>query len=146
MGNELQTVGLKYTTPSKSAFLTGVSVVLVPGVARLVLEARPQSLDRRRRGPGVCRLVSADGTASAGGGFNLRSMNQGDLLTLGAAVVFAFHIIFIEHATRNQGWQQITVVQVAVTALLMILTVRWRRRFTWSGLRGCSGELASRAF
>ena len=30
IGNELQTVGLKYTTPSKSAFLTGVSVVLVP--------------------------------------------------------------------------------------------------------------------
>src|SRR6266513_2374114 len=30
LGNELQTVGLKYTTPSKSAFLTGVSVVLVP--------------------------------------------------------------------------------------------------------------------
>ena len=30
MGNELQTEGLKYTTPSKSAFLTGVSVVLVP--------------------------------------------------------------------------------------------------------------------
>ncbi len=30
VGNELQTVGLKYTTPSKSAFLTGVSVVLVP--------------------------------------------------------------------------------------------------------------------
>jgi drug/metabolite transporter (DMT)-like permease len=50
-------------------------------------------------------------------------MNQGDLFTLGAAVVFAFHIIFIEHATRTQGWQQITVVQVAVTAVLMILTV-----------------------
>jgi drug/metabolite transporter (DMT)-like permease len=30
VGNELQTTGLKYTTPSKSAFLTGVSVVLVP--------------------------------------------------------------------------------------------------------------------
>jgi EamA-like transporter family protein len=30
IGNELQTEGLKYTTPSKSAFLTGVSVVLVP--------------------------------------------------------------------------------------------------------------------
>jgi drug/metabolite transporter (DMT)-like permease len=30
VGNELQTTGLKYTTASKSAFLTGVSVVLVP--------------------------------------------------------------------------------------------------------------------
>ena len=62
-------------------------------------------------------------------------MNQGDLLTLGAAVVFAFHIIFIEHATQNQGWQQITVVQVAVTALLMILTVL-RSSLGGEGLRG----------
>ncbi len=77
--------------------------------------------------------------ASAGAGLNLRSMNQGDLFTLGAALVFAFHIIFIEHATRTQGWQQITVVQVAVTALLMILTVPvaekiyvvWSPRVIW---------------
>ena len=83
--------------------------------------------------------------SSAGGGLNLRSMNQGDLLTLGAAVVFAFHIIFIEHATRTQGWQQITVVQVAVTALLMILTVPvaekvyvvWSPRVIWGiGITG----------
>ena len=72
-------------------------------------------------------------------------MNQGDLLTLGAAVVFAFHIIFIEHATRTQGWQQITVVQVALTALLMILTVPvaekvyvvWSPRVFWGiGITG----------
>src|SRR5258708_8182880 len=83
--------------------------------------------------------------ATAGGGLNLRSMNHGDLLTVGAAVVFAFHIIFIEHATRTQGWQQITVVQVAVTALLMILTfpvaekfyVVWSARVLWGiGITG----------
>src|SRR5258708_2244918 len=81
--------------------------------------------------------LTTPGTAA--GGLNLRGMNHGDLLTLGAAVVFAFHIIFIEHATRTQGWQQITVVQVAVTALLMILTfplaeksyVVWSARVLW---------------
>src|SRR4051812_4662684 len=30
LGYEFQTTGLKFTTPSKSGFLTGVSVVLVP--------------------------------------------------------------------------------------------------------------------
>ena len=58
VGNELQTIGLKYTTPSKSAFLTGVSVVLVPGIAGFVLEARPQSLDRRGRGSGIRRAYT----------------------------------------------------------------------------------------
>ena len=93
--------------------------------------------------------------ASAGAGLNLRSMNHGDLLTLGAAVVFAFHIIFIEHAThahsnqarstQNHRWQHITVVQVAVTALLMIFTasfaekvsVVWSPRVLWGiGITG----------
>ena len=59
--------------------------------------------------------------------------------------MFAFHIIFIEHATRTQGWQQITVVQVAVTAVLMILTVPmaekvyvvWSPRVLWGiGITG----------
>ena len=123
VGNELQTVGLKYTTPSKSAFLTGVSVVLVPVLLALFWK---RSLNRWMAAGvvlAVAGLYLLTVPASAGAGLNLRSMNQGDLFTLGAALVFAFHIIFIEHATRTQGWQQITVVQVAVTAVLMILTV-----------------------
>ena len=121
VGNELQTVGLKYTTPSKSAFLTGVSVVLVPVLLALFWK---RGLNRWTAAGVVLALAGLYLlTVPASAGLNLRSMNQGDLFTLGAAVVFAFHIIFIEHATRTQGWQQITVVQVAVTAVLMILTV-----------------------
>ncbi len=66
--------------------------------------------------------------ASAGAGLNLRSINRGDLLTLGAAVVFAFQIIFIEHTTQAHRWQQITVVQVAITALLMIFTASFAEK------------------
>ena len=145
IGNELQTEGLKYTTPSKSAFLTGVSVVLVPILLALFWK---RSLNRWTSVGVVLAFVGLyllTIPATAGGGLNLRSMNHGDLLTVGAAVVFAFHIIFIEHATRTQGWQQITVVQVAVTALLMILTfpvaekfyVVWSARVLWGiGITG----------
>ena len=145
LGNELQTVGLQYTTPSKSAFLTGVSVVLVPVLLALFWK---RGLNRWTAAGIVLAfagLYLLTVPASAGGGLDLRSMNQGDLFTLGAAVVFAFHIIFIEHATRTQGWQQITVVQVAVTALLMILTVpivekvhvAWSPRVLWGiGITG----------
>jgi drug/metabolite transporter (DMT)-like permease len=145
VGNELQTEGLKYTTPSKSAFLTGVSVVLVPVLLALFWK---RGLNRWTAVGVVLAFVGLyllTIPASAGGGLNLRTMNQGDLFTLGAAVVFAFHIIFIEHATRTQGWQQITVVQVAVTAVLMILTVPvgekvyvvWSPRVIWGiGITG----------
>lgn len=122
IGNELQTSGLKYTTPSKSAFLTGVSVVLVPVLLAVFWKRGINRLTSIGVALAFAGLYLLTVPASAGAGLNLRSMNHGDLLTLGAAVVFAFHIIFIEHATKNHSWQQITVVQVTVTALLMILT------------------------
>ena len=150
LGNELQTVGLKYTTPSKSAFLTGVSVVLVPVFLALFWKRGINRLTSIGVVLAFAGLYLLTVPASAGAGLNLRSMNHGDLLTLGAAVVFAFHIIFIEHATHSGStqahrWQQITVVQVAVTALLMILTasfgekvsVVWSSRVLWGiGITG----------
>jgi len=150
LGNELQTVGLKYTTPSKSAFLTGVSVVLVPVFLALFWKRGINRLTSIGVVLAFAGLYLLTVPASAGAGLNLRSMNHGDLLTLGAAVVFAFHIIFIEHATHAHStqahrWQQITVVQVAVTALLMILTaslgekvsVVWSPRVLWGiGITG----------
>ena len=122
IGNELQTTGLKYTTPSKSAFLTGVSVVLVPVLLAVFWKRGINRLTSIGVVLAFAGLYLLTVPAAAGAGLNLRSMNHGDLLTLGAAVVFAFHIIFIEHATKNHSWQQITVVQVTVTALLMIIT------------------------
>lgn len=145
IGNELQTSGLKYTTPSKSAFLTGVSVVLVPVLLAVFWKRGINRLTSIGVILAFAGLFLLTVPASAGGGLNLRSMNHGDLLTLGAAVVFAFHIIFIEHATKNHSWQQITVVQVTVTALLMVLTacsvekisVVWSARVLWGiGITG----------
>jgi len=149
IGNELQTSGLKYTTPSKSAFLTGVSVVLVPVLLAVFWKRGINRLTSIGVALAFAGLYLLTVPASAGAGLNLRSMNHGDLLTLGAAVVFAFHIIFIEHASKNHSWQQITVVQVTVTALLMILTassshyfaekifVVWSPRVLWGiGITG----------
>jgi drug/metabolite transporter (DMT)-like permease len=119
VGNELQTTGLKYTTASKSALLTGVSVVLVPVLLAVFWKRGINRLTSIGVVLAFAGLYLLTMPASAGAGLNLRSMNHGDLLTL--AVVFAFHIIFIEHATQNHRWQQITVVQVAVTALLLMI-------------------------
>jgi len=121
-GNELQTVGLKYTTPSKSAFLTGMSVVLVP-VFLAVFWRRKINL-WSSVGVSLAFLGLYLLTVPSGGsGLNFKSMNHGDLLTLIAAIVFGFHIIYMEHATRANSWRQIAIIQTAVAALLMILAV-----------------------
>src|SRR3989442_13492575 len=88
LGNELQTVGLKYTTPSKSAFLAGVSVVLVPVFLALFWRRRIQRWVLLGVTLAFIGLYLLTIPASAGAGLNLSSTNRGDLITLASAVVF----------------------------------------------------------
>jgi drug/metabolite transporter (DMT)-like permease len=134
-GYEFQTTGLYFTTPSKSAFLTGVSVVLVPVFLGIFW--------RRRIGGWVIAGVVAAFlglyllTVPAAEGaslFHLAGVNRGDVLTLGCAVVFAFHIIFLGRATQKYPFEQIATLQTAVSAALMLLffPVVEQARLVWS--------------
>ena len=40
-----QTMGLELTTPSKSAFLTGLSIPMVPLASSLVYRSRPRAIE-----------------------------------------------------------------------------------------------------
>ena len=120
LGYEFQTTGLNLTTPSKSGFLTGVSVVLVP--VFLVLFWR-----RRVRAWTAIGVVSAFLglyllTVPPGEGLTsgLRSVNLGDLLTLICAVSFAFQIILLGRASQRYPFEQIAFLQVAASAFLML--------------------------
>ncbi|MBL8241977.1 MAG: DMT family transporter, partial [Bryobacterales bacterium] len=68
LGYVLQTVGLQTTTPSKSAFLTGLYIVLVPFVNACVYRTRP-------------RWPEVAGVLIAGLGMGLMSM-QGENLSI----------------------------------------------------------------
>src|SRR5437870_7727977 len=120
IGNELQTSGLKYTMPSKSAFLTGVAVVLVPLFLALFWK---RTISRWSTLGVVMAFVGLYLLTVPASGLNLQSMNHGDLLTLSAALVFAFHIIYLGHAAQLHRWRQIAVVQTATAAVLMIIAV-----------------------
>ncbi len=121
MGNELQTSGLQYTTPSKSAFLTGVAVVLVPVFLALFWKRTINRWSAVGIAMAFVGLYLLTVPSSSTG--NLQSIHRGDLLSLGAAVIFAFHIIFMGRATEKHSWRQIAVVQTSAAALLMIITV-----------------------
>jgi drug/metabolite transporter (DMT)-like permease len=159
-GFEFQTVGLKLTTPSKSAFLTGVSVVLVPifqaiGWRRMV--------NRWTAGGVVAAAIGLymlTVPAAAGHGFDLslNGVNRGDMLTLGCAVGFALQIIAMGRATARYSFQQIATVEAVVCAVLMILTVpvqekvfvTWTPTVIWAvvitGLLGTAAAFAIQAW
>jgi len=122
MGYEFQTTGLVLTTPSKSAFLTGVSVVLVPVFLALIWRRHINgwtALGVLAAFLGLYLLT----VPNAGSGSLLSGINRGDLLTLGCAVAFAFQIIFMGRAMRTHGFEPIATLQACVAAVLMAISV-----------------------
>lgn len=111
-----QTMGLQYTTPSKSAFITGVSVLLVPVLNRWLFKARMRPvvlLGIVLAFIGMFLLTRPD---------DLRHVNRGDLLTLLCAAAFALYIVFTGRYTRNASisFQELAWCQMVVTFLLSV--------------------------
>ncbi len=118
-GYMFQTLGLRLTTPSKSAFITGLSIVMVPVFAAIL----------QRKNPLLSEWVGV-GVATAGMGLLTlegpwTSLNRGDLLTLGCAVAFAIHMIVVGHYAPKFGFQALTLVQVATSAVLSGALLWW---------------------
>jgi len=122
LGYALQTSGLKLTTPSKSAFLTGTSSVLVP----LLLVAIWRIHIHLWRVAGIALALVGLFLMTVPGGraglADFANVNLGDLLTIGCAFSFAFHIIFLGHASQRFPFEQIAVLQVGTAAILMTVS------------------------
>jgi drug/metabolite transporter (DMT)-like permease len=109
-GFVLQTLGLRLAGATVSAFLTAVSVVLVP-VFGLFLGQRPERFEWM-------------GVASATAGLMLLTLRgavhpgPGELLLLGCAVCFAWHILFMDRAAPGMPPLTLGLVQSAVTGLM----------------------------
>jgi drug/metabolite transporter (DMT)-like permease len=118
----LQTVGLGLTTPSKSAFLTSLSIPMVPLASSLVYKIRPRLLE----GAGI--VIASVGMvlmtfprAALTSGFE---MSRGDFLTFLCAVLFAVHIVVVGHFSPIIGFESLAVIQIGVVAALAT-SVMW---------------------
>ena len=118
-GYVFQTFGLRSTTPSKSAFITGLSVVLVPLLSSLVY----------RKAPEIAEIL---GVLLATGGLALMTLDvrsftisTGDMLTLISAFGFAIHIMVLGHYSRSSGFEALSVVQVVTCAAIALGTFWW---------------------
>jgi drug/metabolite transporter (DMT)-like permease len=90
VGYAFQNYGLIETTPSKSAFITSVSVILVPVI---LVAFRIKSVHLRIWVATFLAIVGLYILLNpAGGEFNI-----GDILTFGCAVSFAVHVIFQDY-------------------------------------------------
>lgn len=140
-GYVLQTVGLRDTSASNSAFLTALYVVIVPIMLR--------RFDRR--------VMTAAAIATAGLWLLVKpsaTMNGGDLLSFGCAVAFAGHIVCLERFTREFDAPSLLAWQMAAMTVLLGPTLLWEQApagsFAPTGVlligMGVTGGLATGAF
>lgn len=126
MGYQFQTAGLRLTTPSKSAFITGMVVVLVP-----LFSAIPGLRARGTRAPSWNAWLGAIAafigivllTTPTGAGFNPRSIGVGDLLTFGCALGFSFHVLALAHLAPRFAFEQLALLQIGFCAVFMALSM-----------------------
>ena len=57
-----------------------------------------------------------------GGVAYFANVNLGDLLTVGCAICFTFHVIFVGRASQRFPFEQVAFLQVGTAAILMILS------------------------
>ena len=119
LGFAFQTWGLRYTTPTRSAFLTGLAVVLVPLFRALVFKKPVHNASWAGACLAVLGLFQMSAPSLLLGGATL----LGDLLTLCCAVCFALGIVVTERAAPDVKPGAAAAVQIAVTAVLSMLTL-----------------------
>ena len=116
IGFVVQTIGLKYTTASKSAFITGLMVVFTP-LFQLLIERKPPKI-----GNILGVILVAIGlycmTSPQGSAFNI-----GDGLTLIGAITFGLYMVYLDMYCREFEPSHLTIVQFVSTTLLALCTI-----------------------
>lgn len=115
-----QTIGLQYTSVSKSAFITGLNVVLVPVFVALLSGRMPKmriilSVLMAVTGLGFLTLSGSTDGAVLGG------ITIGDWWTIACAVLFAAHIVMVGKCVEKVEAVSTAVISLGVVGLLSIL-------------------------
>lgn len=118
-GFATQTIGLLYTTPGKSGFITGINVIIVPFLYYMVT----------KKFPGWWPLVGGIFAVIGLGFLSLNesfTINIGDLLTLMCAFLFAGHIVSIGVFAPQRDPIILTIIQLGFTGIVNnLIALMW---------------------
>ena len=110
----LQSEGLQRTTASRSGFLTGLLVVLVPLLEFVFFRKRPAPPALA----GVALAFAGMTLLSAPWAQASAATLLGDWLTVGCALVFAGHVVFLGRVAARHPLLPLLLLQLAVTAAI----------------------------
>jgi len=119
-----QTFGLKYTSATKSGFLTGSTVIIVPFLQIIIEKRKPNN------GAIIGVILVFTGifflSSNSKSIFSIfqefkDNFTIGDFLTLISALFFAFYIIYIDLFTKRYNLWMMVIIQVVVTSILAFI-------------------------
>lgn len=111
----LQTFGLKYSSPSKNAFLTATNVVFVPYLLWILMKRKPHK--KEINASLLCIIGIALLTLKPGA----LAFSLGDLLSLLCAVFFALHIIALERYSQHCDAITMTFLQMITAGVISLI-------------------------
>lgn len=107
----VQTFGLTETTPGKNAFLTAIYCVLTPFIGWIVFRKRP----RLRNWIAAIMCLTGIGFVSLDGDL---TVSTGEALTLLSGLLFALHIVAVNHYGQREDAVLLTILQFGTTAVM----------------------------
>jgi drug/metabolite transporter (DMT)-like permease len=118
-GYALQTVGLQWTSPGKSGFLTGLYILFVPVLSAVGYRKPPLRSEWLAIALGLTGMWLLTG---AGRSF---SFGAGDLLTIGCAFAYAVHILLLGRYAPTQPPVRLASLQLVVCAVAAGASFWW---------------------
>ena len=129
LGYLFQTTGLQYTTPSKSAFYTSLSIPMVPLLAAVLYRKAPRGIEIA----GV--VVASAGMLLLTTEGSRLVWDRGSLLSFLCAVAFAAHIVTVGYFAKRSSFETVAAVQVITAAVLAGAAFPFfeKARLHWTG-------------
>jgi drug/metabolite transporter (DMT)-like permease len=120
LGFQFQTIGLNYTTATKSGFITGTFVVIIPILQTIIEKRKPRIhniigviivfiglIFLSSRGENLFHFFEEFGS----------DLNIGDLFTFICAILFAFQVVYVDIFTKKYPFMPLVFIQLFISAL-----------------------------
>ncbi len=116
IGSLAQTIGLKYTSASNSAFITGTNILLIPFLQILIIRKNPKIEN-------IIGIIVAFIGLYFLTGIEHSPLNIGDLITFICAISFAIQIVLVNYYLLKSNFLPLLIGEFISMTLLSFLSL-----------------------
>jgi drug/metabolite transporter (DMT)-like permease len=124
IGFSTQTVGLNYTTATKSAFITGTFIIFTPLFQILIekkIPAKGVTIGIILALTGLIFLTSKGDSLLAVFTEINENFNIGDFFTLLCAIFFSLYLVYLDIISKKSDYKPLVFLQISVTGICGLL-------------------------